>query len=204
MARFVLVHGSGQNAGCWSRVAALLEERGHAVAAPDLPKRESTWGLERYASRIAESVAGPDAVVVAHSFCGALLPLLHAARPCGLLVFLAAVIPEPGKSVRDQFAKDPSMFSGEWIAAGARWFEESQRESLAREFLFHDCDAETLPWALGTVKFTDVQKAIVEPAPFAKWPSVPVASIVASGDRTLSPAWIRRRSLEVSGRCSSS
>jgi hypothetical protein len=44
MATFVLLHGSGQNARCWARVGALLKKRGHAVVAPDLPKRAPDWG----------------------------------------------------------------------------------------------------------------------------------------------------------------
>jgi hypothetical protein len=55
--------------------------------------------------------------------CGVFLPLVAQVRDCALLVFLAAVIPEPGKSVRDQFAEDPGMFSRDWIEAGPRWFD---------------------------------------------------------------------------------
>src|SRR5688572_15667071 len=110
MAAFVLVHGSGQNAGCWARVGDLLQARGHDVAAPELPKQAPTWGLRDYGAEIARAVVEPKTVVVAHSFSGVFLPLVAQARSCALLVFLAAVIPEPGKSVRDQFAEDPGMF----------------------------------------------------------------------------------------------
>lgn len=192
MADFVLVHGSGQNAGCWSRVGALLEERGHAVSTPDLPKEAPSWGLEDYAAEIARSIASPDAVVVGHSFSGAFLPLVPRVRECGLLVFLAAVIPEPGKSVRDQFTEDPSMFCSGWIEAGARWFDKSERESLAREFLFHDCDEETLSWALGSVELVDTRHVVTQPSPLTPPPGVPAVSIVATEDRTLSPDWGRR------------
>lgn len=199
MTSFVLVHGSGQNADSWSGVGELLRARGHLVAAPELPKTASTWKLEDHAARIAESIAGPDAVVVAHSLCGAMLPLVPQLRECALLVFLAAVIPEPGKSIREQFTADSSMFCPEWIAAGPRWFDELQRESLAREFLFHDCDDETMPWALRTVEAIDSQQLVVQPSPLTEWPSVPAVSIVAAGDRTLSPDWCRRVSRRVLG-----
>lgn len=200
MASFVLVHGSGQHAGCWSRVGDLLKARGHAVAAPDLPKKAPSWGLRDHAAEIARSIPGPDAVVVGHSASGSFLPLVPEVCDCSALVFLAAVIPEPGKSVREQFGEDPSMFSQAWIAAGKRWFEASELESLAREFLFHDCDDETLAWALGTMGMMDTRGLVTEPAPFTKWPSVRVASIVATDDRTLSPGWIRRTSLRVLGK----
>lgn len=197
MASFVLVHGSGQNAGSWSRVGDLLRARGHAVAAPDLPKHASGWGLEDFAAAIAESVAGPRAVVVGHSLSGAFLPLVPQVRDCALLVFLAAVIPEPGKSVREQFQEDPSMFSPAWIEAGPRWFDKSREASLAREFLFHDCDEETLSWALRTVELLDPGRAITEPSSLTRWPDVRCASIVATADRTLSADWGRRASRRV-------
>lgn len=197
MANFVLVHGSGQNSGCWSRVSSTLRARGHQVAAPELPKQAPEWGLEDYAAAIAESITQPDSVVVGHSFSGVFLPLVPGIRDCAVLVFLAAVIPEPGKSVRDQFAEDLSMFSSAWIEAGARWFDKSQEESLAREFLFHDCDEATLSWALSTVDFIDTRHLVTEPAPFATWPGVPAASIVAINDRTLSADWGRRISRRV-------
>ncbi|MBI1852022.1 MAG: alpha/beta hydrolase, partial [Planctomycetes bacterium] len=173
MADFVLVHGSGQSAASWSRVASVLSARGHTVAAPDLPKKAPDWRLEDYAAKIAESVRGPRAVVVAHSFSGAFLPLVPRIRDCARLVFFAAVIPEPGKSVRQQFTEDPSMFCPGWIEAGARWFDKSQAASLANEFLFHDCDAETLAWALTSIDLLDTRNVVSQPSPLTTWPSVP-------------------------------
>jgi pimeloyl-ACP methyl ester carboxylesterase len=179
MAAFVLLHGSGQNAGCWARVGTLLKARGHVVVTPDLPKQALDWGLGDYAAEIARSIIEPQTVLVGHSFSGVFLPLVAHVRRCALLVFLAAVIPEPGKSVREQFAEDPEMFCRDWIEAGPRWFDSSQRERLAQEFLFHDCDGETLPWALSTVELFDTRHLVTQPAPFTTWPGVPAASIVA-------------------------
>lgn len=199
MASFVLVHGSGQNAASWGRVGRRLRERGHEVVAPELPKREGDWGLEEHAGKIAEAVTGSGDVVVAHSLCGALLPLVPRRRECSLLVFLAAVIPEPGKSVRDQLAEDPTMFNPDWIAAGARWFDDTQVEGLAREFLFHDGDEAAIVEGLGTIERIDSRNVITQRCPLDEWPSVPAVSIVARDDRTLAPDWIRRRTRRVLG-----
>lgn len=192
MTRFVLVHGSGQNATCWDRVAGVLRGRGYAVAAPDLPKEAAGWTLADHAHRIAESVEGPDDTVVAHSLSGIFLPLVPAKRRPGRLVYLAAVIPEQGKSVRDQFGEDATMFDPAWIAAGERWFDEAQREALGREFLFHDCEEADLPAALRTLEPFDTRALVVEPSPAAAAASVPAAAIVATEDRTLAPDWIDR------------
>jgi pimeloyl-ACP methyl ester carboxylesterase len=199
MSSFVLIHGSGQNARCWSRVGGLLQARGHDVAAPDLPKREPEWSLADYAAEIARSIAATKTVVVAHSFSGVFLPVVAEVRDCGLLVFLAAVIPEAGKSVREQFVEDPGMFSRDWVDAGPKWFDEAEREHLARDFLFHDCDPETMSWAKETVALFDTRHLVTEPAPFPVWPSLPVASIVATDDRTLTADWGRRTTRRVLG-----
>ena len=196
MAHFVLIHGSGQSADSWARVRRLLESRGHAVSAPDLPKEMPEWGLEHYAARIAEFVRGPETIVVTHSYCGAFLPLVPDIKECGLLVFFAAVIPEPGKSIRDQFSEDPAMFNQGWIDAGAKWFDKTEREGLAREYLFHDCDDEALAFGLDTIDLVDTRHTVAEPCPLVDWPSVPAVAIVATDDRTLTPDWCRRAARE--------
>lgn len=197
MASFVLVHGSTQNACCWSAVAALLKRRGHDVATPELPKRAPEWGFEDYAGVIARSINTSDAIVVAHSMSGAFLPLVPLIRPCAALVFLAAAMPEPGRSARDQCADDPPMLSAEWMSTGARWFDESQREPLARKFLFHDCDDETIARALGTIELLDATHLFTVPHPLLAWPEVPTVSIVATLDRTISPTWTRQTTRRV-------
>lgn len=199
MAAFVLVHGSTQNGECWAPVGGLLKRRGHAVATPELPKHEPDWGFERYAAVIAQSIEKPNTIVVAHSMSGAFLPLVSEIRQCGALVFLAAAIPEPGRSAREQCGDDPPMLTPKWIAAGARWFDKSQREPLAREFLFHDCDEETIARVLGTVELLDARQLFPVPHPLRVWPHVPTASIVATLDRALSPEWVRQASRRVLG-----
>lgn len=200
MTAFVLVHGSGQNAGSWARVAALLVARGHAVAMPELPKQQAGFRLADHAAVIADAIQAPDAMIVAHSLCGVFLPLVPVRRACAGLVFVAAVIPEPGRTVREQFAADASMFHPEWIRAGQRWSDRTQVKGLAEEFLFHDCDAEALAFGLGTMEPMDTRQLVTEPAPFAQWPGVPSVAIVASRDRTLTPEWVRRRSRDAFGR----
>jgi pimeloyl-ACP methyl ester carboxylesterase len=191
VAGFTLIHGSTQNATAWTDVADRLRRAGHTVSVPDLPKHESSWTLARYADFIRGAIppANPR-LVVAHSFCGVFLPLLASSADC--LVFEAAVVPEPGRSVYDQFVNDRTMFSEAWIAAGARWFDPSEHATLAREFLFHDCEPEMLPAALATVDLFDTRHLTTESSPLVAWPEVRCASIVCSADRTLSPEWSRR------------
>jgi pimeloyl-ACP methyl ester carboxylesterase len=188
---FTLIHGSTQTAAGWQRVAHALRASGHQVTSPDLPRHEPSWDLRRYAGFIAERIpADRPRVVVAHSFCGVFLPLI--AEQADVLVFDAAVVPEPGRSVREQFGADPAMFTKEWIVAGPRWADPGEHEALAREFLFHDCDAETLRWALTTVELFPIQQLASEPCPLESWPDIECHSIIATLDRTVTPEWQRR------------
>lgn len=199
MSRFVLVHGSGQNSSCWLRVRDELRDLGHEIVTPELPKNAPDWKLLDYAAHIAASVPGPGSIVVGHSLCGVFLPLVPQLMDCALLVYLAAVIPQAGKSVREQFADDPTMFSKAWIDSGPDWFDPTKREALARDFLFHDCDQPTLNWALTTLENMDTQYVVTQPSPLPTRRSTPSATIVATQDRTLSPNWIQRTSQRVLG-----
>lgn len=196
MAEFVLVHGSGQHAGCWDRVSALLRGAGHVVVAPDLPKAAPQHGLVDHARIVAAAVTTKEPIVVAHSLCGVLLPLVAEQIPCRRLVFLAAVIPEPGISVREQYAADRTMFHPAWLQAGSRFADPAQRAALAAEFLFHDVPAAELAWSVSTVQAIESQKMITEPCPLTTWPDLPGVAIVAAADRTLTADWCRRRARE--------
>ncbi|MFO1053297.1 MAG: alpha/beta fold hydrolase [Planctomycetota bacterium] len=189
MTEFVLVHGSGQNARSWARVAAILRLRGHRVVTPELVKDDGALGLEHHAAAITDHLTTHRAVLVAHSLCGVFVPLVAARSKIARMVFVAAVIPEPGRSVREQFAADAGMFHAQWIAAGARWRDPVQREALARDFLFHDAAAATLPFALATMEPMDTRAVVVEPCPLDALPRVPSTVIVAARDRTLTADW---------------
>jgi pimeloyl-ACP methyl ester carboxylesterase len=82
------------------------------------------------------------------------------------------------------------MFHRAWIAIGPRWQDPAQRQAIAREFLFHDLEDPTE--ALRTVRIFDTRNLVTEPNPIERLPAVAFASIVAAGDRTLNPAWLRR------------
>lgn len=121
MATFILIHGAFQGAWVWRETAALLRAAGHEVLTPELTGLGGrahllTEGqaLSGYVADVVNAVAfslcGP-AVFVGHSFTG-LVAAAAAARFPGLargLVFVDALIPEPGRSFLDmagpEFAK---------------------------------------------------------------------------------------------------
>jgi pimeloyl-ACP methyl ester carboxylesterase len=102
VATFVLLHGAWHDPSCWEPVAERLEALGHRTAAPDLPLHDPTAGhgdRVRPAIEALKDVDGP-AVVVAHSQSSALGPLVAAARPVSLLVYvcprMGSLEPPPG------------------------------------------------------------------------------------------------------------
>jgi pimeloyl-ACP methyl ester carboxylesterase len=189
MSLFCLVHGSGQNASGWDLLTQELERRGHEVVRMNLPTTEPEASATRYADVIAQAIPENrgEAIVVAHSASGMFLPLVPERRRVRHLVFLAAVIPQIGKSLREQAMADSSMFNPDWLGRNPGVDEEA-----ARQFLFHDCIPETTNWALGTISLMYARQAILEISPLRIWPDVPSSYIVCAEDRTLQPQWSRR------------
>jgi pimeloyl-ACP methyl ester carboxylesterase len=90
MATFCLLHGAWHDAFCWEPLTERLAALGHSVVTPDLPLHDPTAGYERRVRPAVEALAEADGsvVVVAHSQSSAFGPLVAAARPVSLLVYL--------------------------------------------------------------------------------------------------------------------
>jgi pimeloyl-ACP methyl ester carboxylesterase len=65
-------------------------------------------------------------------------------------------------------------------------------DTVACEFLFHDCAPDVVRWALMTRRLLVAQAALADTCPLTAWPYVPYSSIVCDDDRTISPMWSRR------------
>jgi pimeloyl-ACP methyl ester carboxylesterase len=198
MSTFVLIHGSTQNASCWDRVRPILGEQGHHSIAVELPHDRADLTASGFAELIVEAMrdAPHDCVVVAHSASGIFLPRIAAMRPVQSLVYLAAVIPEPGCNVIEQFEKDRSMLFPDWVSAGAQWSDPAKWHDLAEKFLFHDVLLSEREWAHSTIRPMRLDAAFRET--FTGESFAPVRSVcaVANRDRTINPEWQRRVWLE--------
>ncbi len=192
MAMFCLIHGGGGSAESWKLVREELTRRGHASVTPALPLDRPEASGSDYAEEIARQVVAecganpPDLVAVAHSVSGFFLPLLPERLPLVALIYLAAMVPQPGLSAFDQVKSTPDLFHPGWRG------KDPRDPAVAREFLFHDCPDELLPWAHSTVHVFYPKRALEEITPLKAWPDVPVAYIACSEDRTISPAWQMR------------
>lgn len=193
MSLFCLLHGSTQNASCWDLLIPELEQRGNDTVRMNLPTNEPGATATRYADVIADAIPADrgDTVVVAHSASGLFLPLVPGKGRIRRLVFLAAVIPQPGKNLLDQVNDDPQMFNPEWIGE-----DPTKDEQVAQRFLFHDCSPEVSKWALSTMSLMYARQAFVETYPMGYWPAVPSSYILCLDDRTIQPEWSRRAARE--------
>ena len=105
MSIFALVHGAWHGPWCWDRLTPLLQERGYEVIVPDLPSEDTELGLEDYADAIERALGDADDVIlVPHSLGGLNGPVVAARRPLKALVYLCALVPEPGLSFVEQLS----------------------------------------------------------------------------------------------------
>lgn len=199
VALFCLVHSSVQGPSGWARLFDALVRRGHAVVAPDLGAVDPESNAATYAERIVSAIDEQPrplrdaARIVAHSASGMFLPwTAKLAGPERLtsIVYLAAYVPAPRQSLLSSFQDDPSMFNPDWVG------KNPMDDAVAAEFLFHDCSAAVLPWALSTRRLTVARGAMSEYLPDDLAAEIPAQFIACRDDRTLAPDWMRQASRE--------
>ncbi|MCW4385938.1 alpha/beta hydrolase [Salinibacterium sp. SYSU T00001] len=119
----VLVHGMGASAFTWSLVAPILEARGHTVSVAD----NASQSLEDDVAAVRSLVdaVDDDALLVGHSYGGAVITNAGRHERVRGLVYIAAFAPTEGESVNSivssnepapvsqYFSRGPN---GEWIA----------------------------------------------------------------------------------------
>ena len=196
---FGLVHGAWHRGACWQPLTAELAGRGFASVAVDLPAERADAGADDYAGCVIDALREVDGplVLVGHSMGGLTIPVVAVRRPVALLVFLCALIPDPGRSIMEQQAADrPDMMTAAWrehylprhtvLPDGrTQWPPEA-----TPEVFYQDCPPEAVTRALGQLR-PQGMLPLREPTPLAAWPDVPVEYILGQEDRVISPAWSR-------------
>jgi pimeloyl-ACP methyl ester carboxylesterase len=196
MTTFGLVHGAWHGAWCWDLLAAELEALGHRAVAVDLPCEDWDAGLEDNVAVVSAALdgAGPDTVLVGHSLGGITIPLVADRRPLAHLVFLCALVPEPGRSLQETVRAEPGWSTREWGSARQIVHDDgsvSWAPEAAMAAFYHDCPDDLARWAAGRLR-RQVWTTIREPCPLERWPDVPSTYILCTGDRPIAPEWSRQ------------
>jgi pimeloyl-ACP methyl ester carboxylesterase len=197
MATFVLVHGAWHGAWCWGPLVVQLQANGHEAIALELPIEDTQATFSDYGRLIAQATPPEDAVLVAHSLGGASAVLAAALQPPSRLIYLGALLADPGRSMADQYRDDRPLVPGATAAVGpigdglSGW----QDEDAAIEILYHDCEPALGRWAVAHLSGQS-QTPQREPCPLEHLPDVPTTYVICTDDRIVSPEWSRRAATE--------
>lgn len=159
----------------------------------DLPSEDPAATFDDYADVAVAALGGADDVVaVGHSLGGLTIPLIAQRRPIAQLVYLAALVPEPGHSFADQQRRD-GMLNAAYLDGLAIQDEATTWSDvdLVRELLYTDCDEDAFQAALQRLR-PQARRPMRESCALDGLPAVPSTYIVCTDDRMVDPAWSRR------------
>jgi hypothetical protein len=198
VAFFALVHGGAHGGWCWERLVPELEALGHTCSAPDLPLEDPHGASDWADAVIATLPADPvPTIVVGHSLSGLCLPVIASRASVDRLVFLAAMVPVPGRPFMDVLAEEPDAIKtldlGATIAdaESGSGFEGVLPYERAVQMFYGDLDEETARAAWQRLRSQGVT-AFTEPCPIDEWPDVASTYILMREDGSVEPAWSRR------------
>jgi pimeloyl-ACP methyl ester carboxylesterase len=197
MATFVLVPGAGGMAWYWHRVAPLIRASGHEPVAVDLPGDDRHAGLAAYADIVVRSIAerADDVILVAQSLAGFTAPLVCARALVRMVVFVNAMIPEPGETAGAWWDATGAVEAREQAAAVHGYAAEFD----VGTYFLHDVPQEVL--RAGPEQPREEAETIFgEPCLFERWPDIPIHVLAGKDDRFFPIEFQRRVARERLGR----
>jgi pimeloyl-ACP methyl ester carboxylesterase len=184
---FVLIPGAGGMGWYWDRVAPLLREAGHEALPVDLPGDDESKGLKDYADLVLRAIGKrADVVLVAQSLGGFTAPLVCARTPVRGLIFVNAMIPNPGETAGAWWGNTGAEEAREEAARAGGYAAEFD---LATYFL-HDIPEDVLRRAPAPRE--QAGSVFAQPCLFEKWPSIPLRVVASADDRFFPPAFQKR------------
>jgi pimeloyl-ACP methyl ester carboxylesterase len=201
VATFALVHGAFCSASTWDLLRTELERRGHKAIAMDLPCDDTDAGCTRYAQTVVAALEGHDEpiVLVGHSLGGLTIPLVAAERPIARMVFLAAFIPKPGLSFRDQFATEAGMFppseESTWPITDDKTGLMTWPPERVIPALFADVPPDLAAGAAAHLRPQSTAPH-AEACLLTAWPRTPASYVLCLEDTQVGVEWARRAARE--------
>lgn len=207
MSRFVLVHGAWHDGRCWAALVDELVRRGHTAVAVDLPSDRPGLGALDYAQVVERAVGAEPCVLVGHSLGGLTVPVVAqgpAAPWLTVVVLVAALVPQPGRSFDDQVrAGESPMVDG--FGPGQQRHEDrttSWPADAARAGLYGGVAEESSTEVVDTgVAGLRHQAWTIgkEITPLTSWPAVRTTVVVCRDDRVVDPGKLRARGRSLPG-----
>jgi pimeloyl-ACP methyl ester carboxylesterase len=192
---FGLVHGAWHGAWCWDLVAAELRKRGHEPVAVDLPTEDPGAGGEVYADAVLDALRPYDGeiVLVGHSLGGLTVPLVADQRPVRRMVFLAALLPQPGCSFDETYAEEPDILMPGLGAGQTHEPDGSSRwqPQAAIAAMYPDAPPDVAVWAAHQLR-SQHWRVSQEVTPLPAWPRAEVQVIACANDAVVNADWVRR------------
>lgn len=200
--RVVLVHGGVHGAWCWEALAPLLEARGLAVSAPDLPSHgedktpPSEVSLKSYIDRVVDTVrAGPTPVLlVGHSLGGAVITQVGEEMPeaIGKLVYVSAMMLADGEAISSFRTAD---LGAEREKTAARGFMAGKGgahgidPAMAPDIFYHLCPPDVAGRAVARL-CPQADQPLVDPVRLteARFGALPKTYIICTEDRAIPPS----------------
>ncbi|MET0699984.1 MAG: alpha/beta hydrolase, partial [Mycobacterium sp.] len=181
----------------WERLTPELVARGHRVVAVDLPIQDETATFEKYADTVVAALAGAaddDLVVVGHSLGGHTLPWVALRRPVRHLVYLCALVADPGRSLANQDKTEPmlnprhldALSKPAGPAGCTRWVDGA----LAAELLYGDCPNDVADAAVGRLRPQSIHPMRQRSA-LTDLRVAPSTYVLCTGDQMVNPDWSR-------------
>ena len=184
---FVLIPGAGGMAWYWHRVAPLLEQARQEPIAVELPGDDASASLSYYADSVVRAIGKrTNVILVAHSLGGFTAPLVCARAAVRMLVFVNAMIPNPGETAGawwDNTGAVPARL------AAARRGGYSADFDLQTYFLH---DVPEIVWRDGPRPREQTEAIFQHPCLFQRWPQVSI-KVIASGSDRFFPLDFQRR-----------
>jgi pimeloyl-ACP methyl ester carboxylesterase len=179
MPSYVLIPGAGGVAWYWHRVVPLLEARGHAAVAVDLPGDDDRAGLDEYAE-IVTRAAGQraDVVLVAQSLGGFTAALVCTRVPVQGLIFVNAMIPVPGETPGAWWDNTGSEPARREAARRAGYLEEFDLDT----YFLHDVPKDVIEAGVAHQR-PEVAAVFKSACRFERWPAVPLHALAGRDDR---------------------
>src|SRR3954453_20275558 len=207
MTTFALIHGGAHGGWCWEQLVPELVKRGHEAVAPDLPIDDEQAGTADWADVVVAALddtgRSDDVVVVGHSLGGLCTPVVAAQRPVRRMVFLGALVPQPGRPFADYLAEHPEVlrYAADQTAPDASVELSSETVvipwEVARHNFYQDLDEDVAERAWARLR-PNAMPAFTEPCPLTEWPAVPSTYILMRDDNSVNPEWSRTVAAEIS------